>query len=651
VIWLAVFAAAGTVARPNVVLITLDTVRADHMGFLGSPRGLTPNLDAMARQSLVFTRAYAQAPLTTASHATILTGTYPQFHKVNDFDVPLARDLPYAPDIFRRHGYKTAAFVGSIILDPGARFALGFDRGFDTYDAAFHRRRAGEDRYRTIERRADEVVAHAVAWLNKHPKGPFFLWVHLYDAHDPYDPPEPYRTRYASTPYEGEIAYVDSAVSKLLNHLRARGLYEDAVIAVMADHGECLGSHGEISHGVFLYDETIRVPLVLRIPEGRSQGKRIESSVELTDVLPTILQASGIPVPHEVQGISLLPIIKSTLSGKGTSVSSAEPTAYAESDYPRRAFGWSSVRALRTGKYLFVSAPKNEVYDLSIDPEAKHDVSSTSTAVTASLARRLDTFRTKTSSSRQALSVGLDSEQKEKLSALGYVPSDVTSVTLPGNKDTGADPKDKIEVVNLLHRAELLAEDLQYTEAVPLLEQAIAKEPDMPIAYLQLGTALTILRKHEKALPVLRKAVDLRPDLGPPRYQLGSALFETGDFAGAAFQFEAAVTRFPDWAEAHFFLATCYGRTGRMPDAIREYRRVIELRPNHYGAHLLLGRSLPLAGNSEAAVPKLERAAELQPTSPEPHVFLADAYLQLDRKTDAERERLLAQRLKGTTTQ
>src|SRR5215471_11759148 len=238
VFWLAASAAAAatTPSRtnasthaggpPNVILITIDTVRADRMGFLGSQRGLTPNLDSLARQSVVFTRAYSQVPITTASHATILTGTYPQFHKVSDFGIPLAQDLPYAPSIFKQRGYRTAAFVGSLVLDPQTRSAPGFERGFDTFDAGYRRRHAGESRYSTIERRGAEVVAHALAWLDQHPRGPFFLWVHLYDAHDPYDPPEPFKTKYSSAPYDGEIAYVDSVVGKFLNQLRARNLYD-----------------------------------------------------------------------------------------------------------------------------------------------------------------------------------------------------------------------------------------------------------------------------------------------------------------------------------------------------------------------------------------------------------------------------------------
>jgi len=635
-------------APPNVVLITLDTVRADRMGFLGSQRGLTPSLDALARQSVVFTRAYAQVPLTTASHATILTGTYPQFHKVNDFGVPLANDLPYMPDILRVSGYRTAAFIGSLILDPAAKSAPGFERGFDTFDAGFHRRRPGENRYQAIERRGGEVVAHALAWLDQRPPGPFFLWVHLYDAHDPYDPPEPFKSRYASAPYDGEIAYADSAVGKLLSQLRTRGLYENSVIAVMADHGEALGDHGESTHGIFLYDETIQVPLLFKLPAERSAGRHVDSRVGLVDVLPTILQAVGTPIPKEVQGESLISMMKSVRAGTPATGKSSSPSpdrpAYAESDYSHRTFGWSSLRALRTGKYLFIDAPRKELYDQAADPQARHDLSSSSSAVVGTLVSQLDLFRQKTSGSREAPQTRMDPELQEKLSALGYVASDTNS-TLPGVRDTGADPKDRIDIVNLLHRAELLEENSQFAEAVPVLEESIAKEADIPIAYLKLGTALSILRNYEKAVPVLRKAVELRPDLTTPRYQLGSALFETGDFAGAAVQFEGALARFPQWAEARFSLATTYARMDRMPDAIKEYEKVIEARPNHYGAHLLLGRALALTGNPQAALPNLTKAAALQPESPEPHSFLADAYVQLGREQDAERERSEATRL------
>ena len=657
-LFLVASAMAGMAAPPppNVILITLDTTRADRMGFLGSKRGLTPNLDVLARQSVVFTHAYAQVPLTTASHATILTGTYPQFHQVNDFGVPLAADLPYAPDIFRANGYHTAAFVGSLVLDPETRSAPGFERGFDTYDAGFHRRREGEDRYEAIERRGGEVIGRTLEWLTTHHDGPFFIWVHLYDAHDPYDPPEPFKTRYASAPYDGEIAYVDAALGKFLSWLRLRGLYDNALIAVMADHGEALGEHGETTHGVFLYDETIRVPLLFKLPQGRSAGSHVAPRARLVDVLPTILESVGLPIPAPVQGESLLPLIKTVpvakpASGKASSPSQNRPPAdrpaYAESDYPHRTFGWSSLRSLRTGKYLFIQAPRKELYDQTADPKAEHNLSGTSAAVTNTLDAQLDTFRQKTSTTKEAPKVTPDPGLQERLNALGYVATDNSSSSMPGIKDTGADPKDKVEVVNLLHHAEMAKEEMRFKEAVPLLEQVITLEPSLPITYLQLGTALTSLKDYEKAVPVLRKAVEMRPDLTIPRYQLGSALFETGDFPGAIAQLEIAVSRSPQWPEALFLLATAYARADRLPDAVREYGKLIEVRPKHYAAHLLLGRALALSGRPEDAIAPLTQAAELQPASAEPHAFLADAYTQLGRAADADHEHSEAQRLRA----
>jgi arylsulfatase A-like enzyme/Tfp pilus assembly protein PilF len=665
---LAVSALAGTAPPPNIILITIDTTRADRMGFLGSKLGLTPNLDTLARDASVFTRAYSQVPLTAPSHATILTGTYPQYHQVNDFQVPLAQDLPYAPAILHEHGYRTAAFVGAMILDPQVGFARGFDRGFDTYDAGFHQAHPGEDRYNSTERRGGEVVAHALAWLNEHPKGPIFMWLHLYDAHDPYDPPEPYKTKYANAPYDGEIAYADSAVGKVLAELHTRGLYDGSVIAVMADHGEALGEHGEDTHGFFLYDETIHVPLVIKLPFAdsaeknsaekssiessserhsagkRSAGKRIDNRVELVDVLPTILQAAGIAVPREVQGESMLSVMTAPAPAAEVPGISPDRPAYAESDYGQRTYGWASLRALRTGKYLYVKAPRQELYDQSSDPNAKHDLSTASTAVTSTLAAQLDTFRQKTSSNREAPKSTVDPEAQQKLAALGYVATS-SSPARPGAKDMGSDPKDKIEIANLIHRTYLLIDDQRFEEAVPLLQKLIEKEPATPLAYAQLGQCLVALKQYPQAVPVLRKAVELRPDMTLPHFQLAEALLDTQEIAAAVPELEVVVTRVPHWEEAHLMLQMAYAQTGRMQDAIKECRKVLEFDPDDYRTNLLLGRVLELTGKPTAALVPLKKAASLQPNTVEPHMFLKDAYQKLGRKAEAAREAATAKRL------
>jgi arylsulfatase A-like enzyme/Flp pilus assembly protein TadD len=630
---------AASAHHPNVILITIDTTRADRMGFLGSKRGLTPNLDVLARQSVAFSRAYAHVPLTTASHTTILTGTYPQFNHVNDFGVPLSPQLPYLPDLLHQHGYHTAAFVGSLILDPLDGTAPGFDRGFDVYDAGFHLRRQGEDRYKTVERRAGTVVNHALAWLRQSRNGPFFLWVHVYDPHDPYDPPPPFKARYASQPYDGEIAYVDSMLARLFAELRKTGVYDDTVIAVMADHGESLGAHGEKTHGVFLYDETLHVPLLIKQANSRALGKRVGARVGLVDVAPTLLREAGFDVPKAMQGEPLLDRQNEDLG--------QERPAYAETDYPHRAFGWSALRALRLGKYLYIQAPERELYNQTADPEELHNLASSTKAVADTMAAQLDEFRQKTAQTLIQLTKP-DPEQMKKLQALGYVGSDSnepkTSVVL-----SGADPKEKIEISNLLHDAMFDVEDARYKEAIPLLERVLKDQPEMSVANMQYGIAEARLKNYDKAVPPLQKAVKLLPDSGMGHYELGLALFETGDWKSAAPEFEAAVARAPRWADAHFSLAAVYARIDRVPEAMTELDTTLTLNPDHYRANLLRGRILSLQGNPEAALGNLEKAVQVQPQSQEAHLFLGGAYAQLGRDADAQRELSVARTLSAPT--
>ncbi len=640
--------APSTRKSPNIVLITLDTTRADRMGFLGSERGLTPNLDGLARESAVFTHAYAQVPLTPASHATILTGTYPQFHHVNEFRMELAEDLPYAPEILRGHGYRTAAFISSIILEARPPYAPGFDRGFDTYDAGFHNERPGQDRYRTVQRRGSEVVAHALAWLNKHPKGPFFIWVHLYDAHDPYDPPEPYKSRYASEPYDGAIAYEDAVVGRLLRQLKLRGLYDGTVVAVTADHGESLGAHGEATHGIFLYDETIQVPLVIKLPRGASAGKRIENRVELADVLPTLLQAAGIAVPAAVQGQPLLGLMPGYLKTKAGADEAADAwrdrPAYAESDYPHTEFGWSALRSLRTQKYLYIQAPHRELYDRTADPNAERNLASSSVAVADTLAGQLESFRQNTASTREAPKMALDPSAQEKLGALGYMASGNAPKTDASGQ--GADPKDKIEIANMIHRAEVLQQDMHADESIALLEQVIAKEPGLSLDG-KLGDWLMRKNEYQKAVPILRKAMEMDRDSPMAHFQLGKALMATGDFENAVDELEITEAKMPQLADAHFLLELAYSRLNRVPDTIRECKLILEFAPDHYPSYLLLGRFLGMSGDLNGAVTNLKKAAALEPKAPDPHIILADVYDNLGRRAEAARERTTAKRLQA----
>jgi arylsulfatase A-like enzyme/Tfp pilus assembly protein PilF len=625
--------------HPNIILITLDTTRADRMGFLGSDRGLTPNLDAMAKHAAVFTRAYSQVPLTTASHATILTGTYPQFNHVNDFGFPLAADLPYLPDILHQQGYRTAAFVGSIVLDPAGGLAPGFDRGFDVYDADFHNRQPSESRYESLERRAGDVVAHAQEWLkHRHSKSrPFFLWVHVYDPHDPYDAPKPYKSR-VSDPYDGEIAYSDAMLGKLFGALQSAGLYGGCLIAVMADHGEAFGEHGERSHGIFLYDETIHVPLVIKLPGNGAAATHqpIDARVGLVDVAPTILQAAGMRVPEQIQGTSLLSLIRPAKPG----APAIDRLVYSENDYPNRAFQWSSLRALRSGKYLYIEAPKRELYDQNSDPRAVQNIAKSSSAIADTLNSQLETFRKGTVSGSTAGPIKVDPKQAAKLSALGYVASDVRAS--PEGRIGGIDPKDRIGIANSFHDGLLDIEEGRFENAVTQLERVVQSEPTSELAYHGLAAALIKLRHFEKALPVLQKAVELVPNSGILQYRLGVVLYETGNVKDSVAHFELAVRAVPDWVDARYSLATVYLRTARPAEALREVDRALEVDPTYYRANLMRGILL-VEDNPTEALKSLQKAAAEQPDASEPHQYMAQAYERLGNALKSAEQRSLAE--------
>src|SRR5438105_12289675 len=361
--WMATAAsfAAGSPLKettsPDVVLVTIDTLRADHVGCYGYERIQTPALDSLATGGFRFTQAFTPSPITNTSHATILTGLLPSSHGVTDFAVPLAATHPTLAELLKKKGYRTAAFVGAVILDSKS-LAPGFDRGFDFYDN-FPQHSPSNLRWGRVERRGMDVVHRAQTWLAAHPAGPHFVWVHLYDPHDPYEAPAPYSLIYKDRPYDGEIAYADSALATFVAYIKKQGWYENSLVVVVGDHGEGLGEHHENTHGIFLYDSTTHVPLIVKLPAGQGAGKVMDEQVRTTDIVPTILELLGIPAPADLDGTSL----KLAIPG-------SEPTsriAFGETDYPLR-FGWAPLRSVRSEGFKFIEAPRPELYDLSSDP-------------------------------------------------------------------------------------------------------------------------------------------------------------------------------------------------------------------------------------------------------------------------------------------
>ncbi len=542
-------------AQPNIILITLASTRADRMGFLGARSGLTPSLDAIAHQGMVFTQAYAQAPVTVVSTATILTGAYPQTHRASEIGVPLVRTLPYLPDLLHSGGYRTAAFVGSILLDPRDGPFQGYDRGFDVYDAGFHPAQHGESRFQSVERHGDEVVARATHWAANNKQRPFFLWVHLQDAHAPY-----------RTSYDRAVTAADAAVGKLIAFLRSQSLYDDTLIVIASSQGESLGAHEEDTHGIFLYDETIHVPLVLKLPKsqmaGKQIGQQIKNRARLLDIAPTALAEAGIPVPAQMQGQSLMRIAQAS--------SQADQPAYSRSELPQQDFGCSILESWRAGKYLYIRAPKPELYDLSVDQNTARNLAQSAKATLETMASQLQAFDSHFGSeSGKSTGSGLTSSEMQKLASLGYVGLQKSGTDINAASE-GTDPKEVIAAVNKTLAAILDLDDGKPEKTIPVLRQVLAVQPHIYLAEYGMGTALVQQQQYTEAIGYLHKAIELQPDSALAHYAMGGSLMKTGDFKTAAVHLEIASGRMPGFSALHSMLAEVYERLGRSPDAARE---------------------------------------------------------------------------------
>jgi choline-sulfatase len=427
----------GWVASPKVgvVLITLDTTRADRLPAYGYQDAAMPALDRIAREGVVFDQASSVAPLTLPAHASLFTGLLPPAHGVRDNASPALADRQTTlAETFRARGFKTAAFVSSVVLASDRGVAQGFDRygGVAAHESSGEHRpdRGGAERR---QRTADEVVNDALGWLEGVTDARFFLWTHFYDAHRPYDPPEPYRSMYGD-PYVAEIAFVDSQIGRLFDALERRGLLDHVVVVVAGDHGESLGDHGEDDHGIFVYESVLRVPLMMRVPG--LAARRVGAVVRLTDVMPTVLDLAGLPAPP-ADGVSL----RALLTGQKADL---QLEAYSESLYPER-LGWSALRALREGRYKLIDAPTPELFDLDRDPFEERNLYDARRTVAEAMARRLRVLaRARNEAAPADLAVPADLQ--DRLASLGYV-----GWTRPGSRSHGGpapDPKDCVRAYN-----------------------------------------------------------------------------------------------------------------------------------------------------------------------------------------------------------
>jgi arylsulfatase A-like enzyme/Flp pilus assembly protein TadD len=600
--------AATTATAPkaarHLVLVTIDTLRADRLGCYGSRDVATPNLDRLAREGAMATEATVHVPLTRPSHASLLTGLLPAEHGLRDnVTPPLASTVPTLAETLREAGFRTGAFVSAVVLS--AQSGLG--RGFQTYDDRLEKGADDARFLNSIQRRGDVTTAAAIAWLEGKGDARLFAWLHLYDPHDPYEPPEPYAGRYADRPYDGEVAWSDELVGRLDEALGRLGLRDETLVVVTSDHGEGLGEHGESVHGFFAYQSTLRVPLLVRGP-GVAAGVRIASTVGSVDVMPTVLDLLGVAAPRGAGSAG-----RSLAAAFRGGAAPAEVPAYAESLLPLLHYGWSDLRVLRDGRWKYIQAPRPELYDLVHDPGERSNLADDQPARATALRSALAAHLAREKEAAPPDATAIPPDLLEKLGALGYLGA----AAPPPGASTGADPKDKIVEFKLLNR--LVREGLlrlrekDYAGSAERLEELRRRGVDSFEVRYYLARALTGLGRHREAAAHFAAAGERLPGYSAAHLGLADARIALGDLKGALAALQQGRQRSPRDPRLLEREGQVWRKLKRPAEAAAAFEAAIALAPKDALLRVQLGESLRDAGRLDDAAANLRTAVELEP--------------------------------------
>jgi arylsulfatase A-like enzyme/tetratricopeptide (TPR) repeat protein len=587
----------GTYERKplNIILITADTLRADRLSCYGSSRVATPNLDRLAASGVLFEHTTTVTPLTLPAHSSMFTGTYPMYHGVRDNGgYYLEPEHVTLAEILKGEGYNTGAFVAAFVLDSRWGLDQGFDRYYDDFDLSKFETVSLD----SVQRRGDEVLAEALPWMDSVRDERFLSWIHLYDPHTPYDPPEPYLSQYEGVPwgrYDGEVAYLDSLVGQIMEWLTENDLNESTLVAFIGDHGESLGEHREMGHGFFIYDATVAVPFILTSPDRQLQGRRVAAQVRTIDLMPTLLDLIGVEIPEAVQGESLLDLCLGKSKDLGL-------MAYSESLYPRHHYGWSDLKSLRDGSLQYIAAPRPELYDIRADPSQKDNLASSRPDEVRDFERQLQELIDRYSAQgiEEKGPEMLDPETQAQLAALGYLggPSKV-------NVDPSAqlsDPKDKIELFNLIKQAGSDSSEDRLDEALDKIRQVLSKDSD-------------ILEAH---------------------HILGNLLNKKDDTEAAIEAYQEALARDPEYKPALFSLASIYEESGRLEDGAAGFRRILDIDPRDNTASFRLATIHASRKEYEPAIEILSNSIDMGVERAPAHNLMAECYIGLEKYDEAE---------------
>lgn len=607
--------------RGPIILISIDTLRADRLPVYGYTRGRTPHLDAFAREAIVFDHAYAHAPQTLPSHASILTGMLPFQHGVRDnigFTIPAGTRM--VQHDLHDAGYATAGVVSAFVLRQQTGIASGFDFFDSQLPPAAADRSVGQ-----VQRDGMQSLAVARRWLDGRTDPRFFLFFHIYEPHKPYSPPARFASMPSGEPYDGEVAYSDEIVGALLDDLRRRTFYENATIVLLADHGEGLGDHVEQEHGLFLYDETIRVPLLVRLPEGEHGGRRIAQPVQHIDLRPTLDDLAGAKVSG-FRGRSLRPLLED--SGP-----IAPAGIYSEAMYSRYHFGWSELLSLTDDRYRYIKAPREELYDLARDPREKQNVAPDRGQVAVAMRGALNTIAAGAAIHKPS---DVSAEDRQRLQALGYIGTQAAVGERPGEQLP--DPKDKAKILEDYRLATELAGQLKLRESAAIFERLVKEDPNMTDVWAQYAQVLSMLGNTEAALGAYKQILTRNPTDTGSLIAAASALQRLKRYDEAKAHAELAISKAPSGAHemlARIALARGDGDLARHEAALAE-----EADPTLPMRDYVEGLLAYNAGRYADAVPAFERAANRERSRTlqlnDLEYYLGDSLARLERYGEAE---------------
>ena len=671
----------------NILLVTLDTTRADRLGCYGCASAETPALDGLARDGVLFERCITPTAFTLPSHASIMTGRYPASHGVRiNGDRALADAQTTLAEHLSEAGYRTGAFMGAFVLDG----RWGLKQGFEHYDDNFDLKPGEQLDLVNVQRTGDKVVDAALEWLRKADDRPFFAWVHLYDPHTPYEPPEPWRSRLndsLSHLYDGEIAFADSQVGRLVDWLASQGLDKKTIVVVVGDHGEGLGSHGEAEHGYFVYDYAVHVPFIVRLPLDGFRGVRVPAQVRTIDIEPTLLELIGVDTPAEIDGESLAPLLAHP-NREGPKY------AFSESMSPSLQYGWGELYGVQTLSYKYIEAPKPELYDLRKDPDEDENriaqLPQVAKELRGELAKIQEGMNAKKPETQEA---NIDEETMRRLASLGYIGG--TMAVKKSDSKVLADPKDMLPLYNEVAAASGLIMEKNYVGAVTKLEEVLKEDPQNPQArfllamcyektdrnteartildgvlkdepenlrgliamagllskegktaemvavckralakderntqaYALLADAYMDANDYANALPYLQKAVEIQSKLTRNRNNLAACLIGLRRFDEAEVELKNILSKHPKFPLTHFNLGLLYEEEGRLSDARKAYATEVELQPNSVAARFNLANLLLRSGDLAGAEDQLRQLLKENPDEPRANLFLARALL------------------------